>query len=107
MRELLPSIIPKNPKIRKMSKTTKVVFKLENNCKKSPLAVFPDTTYNQDRKLFGSDGRPYVTGYTLLDEHCAIDPTYYESLPDATPEQYAALKEELIEYVGYNLEIGN
>ncbi len=81
----------------------KVIFKIEDDG--NPLAVFPEESHGETYR--GSDGLPYITCYAHLGQHSAACQTYCESLPDATPEQYAQLERELTNLVGYDLEILN
>lgn len=82
---------------------TKVIFKIEDDG--NPLAVFPEEYHGETYR--GSDGRPYITAYAHSGQHSAACQTYCESLPDATPEQYAPLERELTNLIGYDLEILN
>jgi hypothetical protein len=72
--------------------TTSVVFRQFHG---GVIALFPDEEFD----LAGN-----ISSYEHVGQHGAASPSLVDELPAATPEQYAALKEEL-ESIGYDLVV--
>lgn len=62
-------------------------------------AYFPEEPFTQD-----GEKHTYFTSYGRIGQHSACTPEYAAESYPATPQEYAALKEEL-ESIGYELEI--
>ncbi len=48
-----------------------------------------------------------IESYQHIGQHGAASPSLQFELPEATPEEYSALYQELTEVIGYNLEVVN
>ena len=78
---------------------TKVMFLVNERDPKDPdlFAYFPDEIHNGE----------YRTAYSHIGQHSAAHPDYAKESRQASPEEYADLKAELENQVGYNLEVLN
>lgn len=75
-----------------MSTKVKVLFKREL---RGVLAVFPDIPSG-----FNGYRHDLVTCYSHVGQHSSCAPEYYKKLPNAEPEEYKDLKDELLA-IGY------
>jgi len=61
------------------------------------IAIFPNMPYNHDPSLCGS--------YMRIGQHGAASRSLIRSLQPANPAEYAPLKTELEDFVGYRLRV--
>ena len=78
---------------------TKVFFLVNERDPKDPdlFAYFPEEIHNGE----------YRTAYSHIGQHSSAHPDYAKESRQASPEEYADLKAELENQVGYNLEVLN
>jgi len=80
---------------------TKVMFLVNEKDPEDPdlFAYFPEENHDREGK--------FKTAYSHIGQHSSASPQYAAESRPATPEEYADLKAELENQVGYNLEVLN
>jgi hypothetical protein len=101
MKKFDPEFKPKKPELDEdgAEPVTKVLFLVNETDPENHdvFAYFPEETHNGI----------YKSGYAHVGQHTAVHPEYAAESREATPEEYADLKAELENQVGYNLEVLN
>ena len=82
--------------MKKDTELTKVKFLIDNTYG-DVFALFPDQVFAKDPKI--------VTCYAHIGQHSACSLSYAKNCFIASPAQYADLYNELINIIGYNLDI--
>lgn len=102
MKKFNPEFKPKKPELDEAGEpAVKVQFLVNEKDPKNPdvFAYFPEENHDIAGK--------YKTAYSHIGQHSACHPEYARESRPATPEEYADLKAELENQVGYNLEVIN
>jgi hypothetical protein len=93
--------------MKKDKEKTKVKFLIHSNSPVKDMddlfAYFPDEFFKGVLKI--PTAERMRMSYSHIGQHSECNPEYAAESRKATPEEYADLKKELEEQVGYNLEI--